>query len=60
MQLLESLKLEVAAVKGELLETSHVFQGSYEYCSIWQAEIIMSELDLLNANICSKTFAKHA
>ena len=60
MQLLQPLELEIAAVEREFLQVGHVLQGSDEYRSIGQAEIIMSELHFLNADVCSQTFAKHA
>ena len=59
MELLQSLKLEITAVEREFLQVGHVLQGSYEHRSIGQAKIVMSELHLLNADVCSQTFAKH-
>ena len=60
MQLLQPLGLQIAAVEREFLQVGHVLQGSDEHRSIGQAEIIMGELDLLNADVCSQAFAKHA
>ena len=57
MQLLEPLKLQIAAVEREFLQVGHVLQGSDEHRSIGQAEVVMSELHFLNADVCSQTFA---
>ena len=57
MQLLQPLKLQIAAVEREFLQVGHVLQGSDEHRSIGQAEIIMSELHFLNADVCGQTFA---
>ena len=57
MQLLQPLKLQIAAVEREFLQVGHILQGSDEHRSIGQAEVVMSELHFLNADVCSQTFA---
>ena len=57
MQLLQPLKLQIAAVEREFLQVGHVLQGSDEHRSIGQAEVVMSELHFLNTGVCSQSFA---
>jgi hypothetical protein len=51
---------QVAAVEGELGQFRQRLQSIYKYEAVWNTQVVVSELNFLDAHVDPETLSKHA